>query len=179
MTNHKRSTQAVAEANKERIIELRTTHPEMTLEAIGQQVSLTKERVRQVLVKAELTTLSTGRMTTKMKPIEPCVQCGSFEKIFVTKHSIFCSPTCRRVAAQDRWQQWHKDNPDRSTTYACTYCGKLKTIRTTLYERQVKHHKNLFCSHACSLSAQWNDKNSALSISKQSHIQSDVLDSTT
>lgn len=33
--SHKRPTQAIAEANKERIIELRTTYPEMTLEAIG------------------------------------------------------------------------------------------------------------------------------------------------
>ena len=179
MINHKRSTQAVAQSNKERIIELRTTYPEMTLKAIGQQVSLTKERVRQVLVKAELTTLSTGRMTTKLKPIEPCVQCGSLEKTFVTKHSTFCSPTCRRVAAQDRWQQWHKDNPDRLTTFNCAYCGKRKTIRTTLYERQVKVHKNIFCSHSCSVSSQWDDKHSALSISRQSHIQSDVLDFTT
>ena len=179
MTNHKRPTQAIAEANKEHIIALRTAYPEMTLEAIGQQVSLTKERVRQVLVKAELTTLSTGRMTTKIKPMEPCAQCGSLEKTFVTKHSIFCSPTCRRVGAQDRWQQWWKDNPDRMTTFDCTYCGQSKTMRTALYERQVKVNKNLFCSHPCSISSQWRDKNSALSIRRQEHVQLDALDSTT
>lgn len=109
---------------------------------------------------------------------EPGVQCGSFEKTFVTKHSVFCSPICRRIAGQGRWQQWYKDNPDRSTTFSCNYCGELKTMRTTLYERQIKVHKNTFCSHACSLSAQWNDKNSALSISRQVHTQVNTLDST-
>jgi hypothetical protein len=164
--------------NRERIVELRQAHPEMTLEAIGQQVSLSKERVRQVLVKAEMTTLSTGRVSTKRKPIQPCTQCGSLEKTFITKHSMFCSPKCLYIAQQYNWKQWHNDNPDRNTTYTCTYCGKLKTIRTTLYKRQVKQHKNLFCSHACSLSAQWKDKNSALSISRQSNTQLDGLDLT-
>ena len=164
--------------NRERIVELRQAHPEMTLEAIGQQVSLSKERVRQVLVKAEMTTLSTGRVSTKRKPIQPCTQCGSLEKTFITKHSMFCSPKCLYIAQQYNWKQWHNDNPDRNTTYTCTYCGKLKTIRTTLYKRQVKQHKNLFCSHACSLSAQWKDKNSALSISRQNNTKPDGLDLT-
>jgi hypothetical protein len=164
--------------NRERILELRQEHPEMTLEAIGQQVSLSKERVRQVLVKAEMTTLSTGRVSTKRKPIQPCTQCGSLEKTFITKHSMFCSPKCLYIAQQYNWKQWHNDNPDRNTTYTCTYCGKLKTIRTTLYKRQVKQHKNLFCSHACSLSAQWKDKNSALSISRQNNTKPDGLDLT-
>ena len=146
--------------NRERIVELRQAHPEMTLEAIGQQVSLSKERVRQVLVKAEMPTLS------------------SLEKTFITKHSMFCSPKCLYIANQHHWTQWHNDNPDRNTTYTCTYCGKLKTIRTTLYKRQVKQHKNLFCSHACSLSAQWKDKNSALSISRQNNTKPDGLDLT-
>jgi len=164
--------------NQERIIELRQAHPEMTLEAIGQQVALSKERVRQVLVQAEMPTLSTGQKTTKPKPIQPCIQCGSLEKTFITKHSMFCSPTCKHIANQYNWKQWHKDNPDRSTTYICTYCGESKTIRTTLYERQVKHHKNLFCSHACALSSQWNDKNSALSIRRKNNTQPGDLDLT-
>ena len=166
--NFNHSTQSAAQSNKERIIELRTTHPEMTLETIGQQVSLTKERVRQVLVKAELPTLSTGHITTKAKPIEPCAQCGSLEKTFNTKHSMFCSPKCVYLSRQHKWTQWHKNNPDRRTTFDCTYCGKSKTMRTTLYERQVKAHNNIFCSHSCSLLAQWNDKNSLLSITRRS-----------
>ena len=165
--SHKRSTQEVAQSNKERIIELRTIHPEMTLEAIGQQVSLTKERVRQVLVKAELPTLSTGQLTTKPKPIEPCAQCGNLERIFSTKHAIFCSPKCLSIGKQQQWIKWRKNNPDRRTTFNCTYCGKSKTMRTTLYKRQVKFHKNVFCSHSCSLLFQWNDKNSLLSISRK------------
>ena len=91
--------------NKERIIELRTAHPEMTLKAIGQHVSLSKERVRQVLVKEGLSTLATGQMTTKAKPVEPCIHCGSLEKTFNTKHSVFCSPECVYLAGQHRWKQ--------------------------------------------------------------------------
>jgi len=179
MINHKRSTQAVSQANKERIIELRTAHPEMTLKTIGQQVSLTKERVRQVLVKAELPTLSTGRTTTKAKPIQPCKQCGNIDKQFKGKHAMYCSTECKAIGVAQEWVQWRANHPDRWTTYQCTHCGTFKTIRTTLYKRQVKIYKNLFCSHTCSLSSQWDDKNSALSINRRVHIELDGLDSTT
>ena len=73
MIKHKRSTQAVVQANKERIIQLRITHPEMTLKAIGDEVALTKERVRQILVKEGLPTISIGQVTTRSKPIIPCL----------------------------------------------------------------------------------------------------------
>lgn len=145
--------------NKEQVTELRKAYPEMTLESIGQRVSLTKERVRQILVEAELPTLSKGRITTKIKASEPCEYCGNLEKTFKKKHSKFCSRRCMTLAREHQWTQWRKDHPDRQTTYNCEYCGKAKTIRTTLYKRQDLIGKH-FCSHACAIAGQWADKES-------------------
>lgn len=151
--------------NRDRIIELRTKHPEMTLEELGNAVSLSKERVRQILVKAELPTISSKMspaFTTKAKPIQPCLICGNTNKQRADKHAKYCSNECVSKARTEYWKQFHLENPDRRTTYACVYCGKTKTIRTGIYERQVREYEKLYCSHHCSLKAQWADKNSTM-----------------
>ena len=128
MNRNKRSKR-----NKEHIIELRTLHPEMTLEAIGNMVSLSKERIRQVLVKEGLTTLSTGRTTTKPRPAQPCKQCGNMDKQFKSKHATYCSTECMTIGIATSWIGWRERHPDRWTTYQCAHCGKDKTVRTTYY----------------------------------------------
>ena len=151
--------------NKERIIELRHQHPEMTLEEIGNEVSLTKERVRQVLTKENLSTKSSKlspNFSTVAKPIQPCINCGSLEKNFISKHTAYCGNDCVAEARDRQWKQFHQDHPDRRTTYQCEYCGTDKTIRTGIYERQIRTFNKLYCSHACSIKAQWDNKNSAL-----------------
>ena len=163
MTNYKRPTQIIAQSNKERIIELRTIHPEMTLEAIGVEVALTKERVRQILAKEGLPTLSTGRTTTRSKPIKPCPQCGSFDKNFKTKHSLYCGNVCRQKGKKEAWIRWRNNHPERWTTFQCDYCGKEKTLRTSQYKRNSEVHKNMYCSRSCNITAQWANANSKMS----------------
>ena len=50
MENNKRSNE-YALIRKAQIIQLKEDHPELTLDEIGYQVGLTKERVRQILQK--------------------------------------------------------------------------------------------------------------------------------
>ena len=151
-----------AERNKEIVKFLRTTYPNMTLEAIGEEVSLTKERVRQILAKAELPTVSNGRATTKARPLEPCRMCGTPNKQRVTKHAKYCSKECQKRGITERAKQWRKDHPEKWTTYQCDYCGIDVTIRTFLYARQSKTYKKHFCSHYCNMKNQWGDKNSSM-----------------
>ena len=149
--------------NREQIIELRTQHPEMTLEAIGNLVSLTKERVRQILIKEGLTTLSTGHATTAARPAQPCKQCGNIDKQFKAKHAIYCSTECKMQGFAKTWVRWREKHPDRWTTYQCAHCGKDKTVRTTYYKRQQKKYQNQYCSPYCNMASQWADKESNMS----------------
>jgi len=148
--------------NRERIVELRQLHPDMTLETIGSEVGVSKERVRQILAKENLPTVSTGHSSTKEKEKAPCKECGTLDKTFQTKQSLYCSKECVRIARSKYWIRFHKENPDRRTTYQCSYCGTSKTLRTGIYERQVRNFKNLYCSHSCSIKAQWDDKHSLI-----------------
>ena len=151
--------------NRDRVIELRNQHPEMTLQELGAEVSLSKERVRQILSKAELPTISSKMsptFTTKAKPIQPCLICGNVNKQRVGKHAKYCSNECAVEARTKYWKQFHLDNPDRRTTYVCVYCGKHKTVRTGIYERQVREYDKLYCSHYCSIKAQWADNTSTM-----------------
>ena len=151
--------------NRDRVIDLRHRYPEMTLKELGEEVSLSKERIRQILAKAELPTISSkmsAAFTTKAKPIQPCLICGNAEKQRVSKHAKYCSNECVAEARVKYWKQFHLDNPERRTTYKCAYCGKDKTIRTGIYKRQVREYEKLYCSHYCSLKAQWADKTSTM-----------------
>lgn len=151
-----------AASNRERIRELRQLYPKMTLLAIGNELGISKERVRQILVEENLPTVSVGQSTTKAKEIQPCIECGNLNKEFNYKHSTYCSQECVNKVRNRYWEQFHKDNPNRRTTFQCSYCGKDKTIRTTLYKQQLDRFKNLYCSHSCSTKAQWDDENSAM-----------------
>ena len=162
MIKHKRSTQAVVQANKERIIQLRITHPEMTLKAIGDEVALTKERVRQILVKEGLSTISIGQVTTRSKPIIPCLHCGSTDKKFKIKHSLYCDKVCEEKGKKETWVQWRNNHPERWTTFRCYYCNKEKILKTSQYKKASKKNKNMYCSHSCNLNAQWANENSKM-----------------
>ena len=146
--------------NRERVIELRTANPEMTLEAIGELLHITKERVRQILVKEQLPTVALGQSTTKIKEALPCMECGETNKEFNTKHSLYCSIKCVKSARNKKWIQWREDHPDRLTTYQCAHCGQDKVVRTSIYNRQIRTFDNLYCSHSCSIKAQWSNKDS-------------------
>ena len=149
--------------NRERIVELRQLHPEMTLKEIGNEVSLTKERVRQILVKEKLTTLSIGGHTTKPKFIKSCKQCGSMDKQFKTRHSRYCSTECMKIGITKSWVGWRARHPDRWTTFQCAHCGKDKTVRTTYYQRQKRTYQSQYCSSYCNMASQWADVNSLMS----------------
>jgi len=61
--------------SRTKVVELRTHHPHMTLIEIGEEVGVTRERVRQILVSENLETRSTARIPI---PMPPCRRCGNF-----------------------------------------------------------------------------------------------------
>jgi len=72
-----------------RVVELRTHHPHMTLREIGEELGITRERVRQILTSENLETRSTARIPI---PMPPCRRCGNFVPY---RKRIFCSSICQ------------------------------------------------------------------------------------
>ena len=66
---------------RQTVIDLRTTHPDWTLEQIGKMVERTRERVRQILVSEGLEQRSTkavySRLPAHLKKGKPCKKCGT------------------------------------------------------------------------------------------------------
>ena len=121
----------------QKICLLRIEHPDMTLEAIGKKVGVTRERVRQLLKREGLPTVSTNGHTTSYRvPRGKCVTCG--DQIGLDKHisSRYCSRECI---------------PTKGSAICfitCYRCGKVKS-------RPKKEAENTYCSHSCAQKAFW------------------------
>jgi len=122
--------------NRERIVELRQLHPEMTLKEIGNEVSLTKERVRQILVKEKLTTLSIGGHTTKPKLIKSCKQCGSMDKQFKTRHSRYCSTEC--IVRTTYYQRQKRTYQSQYCSSYCNMASQWADVNSLMSNRKYK-----------------------------------------
>ena len=116
------------------IIDFRLEHPELTLEAIGKEFDLTRERIRQILKEAEVETKSSTFIQREEERliVPDCIRCG---KPVSKKRLQFCSMECRY--------------PLGSTTFACAFCGIEKTIRTTTYIERTSRYLKLHCSRTC------------------------------
>jgi len=117
--------------NKQKIFTFREEHPEWTLDAIGKEVGVTRERVRQILKKRGLPTKA--RKTSKL-----CAVCS----IRVAYSRKFCSPECRRK--------------NSSITFKCSFCNVDVTWSKAIFNAQKRRgYKNIHCSRECSIRHIW------------------------
>lgn len=121
------------------IIQSRIDHPEYTLGTIGLLYGITRERVRQILKRANVCTQSSRYRTLRI-----CKRCNKsyvFTKQSGVATRIFCSSICR----------------SSMVTLECTFCHKNFMRSRSLYQAhntlQAKYPKyttlNVFCSRSC------------------------------
>ena len=115
--------------SRTRVVELRTHHPHMTLIEIGDEVGVTRERVRQILVSENLETRSTARIPI---PMPPCRRCGNPVPY---RKRIFCSAICQR--------------PTGRTIVNCNYCGKEISLMTSTYKTRHARAAHIHRSRTC------------------------------
>ena len=119
-----------AERRRTQIIKMKTADPDMTLESIGREVGVSRERVRQVLSKE-------GIKTSKDDPT--CADCGVILRPSVIKP--YTDPkTNKRYCKSCR-------NTMVFGIYQCHTCGKeVKRRKKQIRNRQQKH---VFCNKTC------------------------------
>lgn len=136
------------------VIELRKANPDWTLNQIGLEVDRTRERVRQILVKAGIESRSAkavyARQPIHLKLGQPCKQCGTPVPYVIQtvkgqprsgSYPVYCSQICR----SDYYRV------DR----ACAYCKKIVTLRKSDAIRDLERNKALYCSHSCRSKEYW------------------------
>ena len=127
-----------------RVIELRKENPDMTLKAIGEKVGVTRERVRQILKREGLPTVSTNGHTTSYRvPRGKCVTCGN--EIGLDRHisAKYCSRECTQTKRQ------------AISFITCYRCGKVKSRPKNEAKQRAKKNKPTYCSRSCSSKAFW------------------------
>jgi hypothetical protein len=115
--------------SRDRVISLRKSNPDMTLIEIGNEIGITKERVRQILASEHLETRSTNRIPA---PMPLCKQCGMPVPY---RKRIFCSAICHRPASR--------------VTVNCHYCGKEMSLMASVYKSRSDSSKYIHCSRTC------------------------------
>ena len=111
------------------VIYLRKNFPELTLRGIGEKVGLTRERVRQILIIANLNTKSLARIHTSLPT---CIAC---DKTLSNRRLKFCSSKCQ--------------HPNGQTTFQCSDCGIFKTVMTSVYKARIAKNAKIYCSQIC------------------------------
>ena len=148
---------------RDAVIQLRLTQPELTLKEIGEKVSLTRERVRQLLKMSGMETRSAKaahqRRPEHLRFGDPCRRCGepvpwkrnkkykaANGRYYSTGgYALFCSKECRSAP---------------QTALICEYCGNEYTLPSKLYARRLKFiaegkYKSTYCSYSCKSLAYW------------------------
>ena len=115
--------------NREKIINYRKNYPEMTLEAIGNEIGVSKQRVAQVLIEANIETRSLNKIP---KELPLCKRCG---KTVSTQRRIYCSNDCRY--------------PEGKKVINCYYCKKEVILFNSQYKSRITKYTHLHCSRVC------------------------------
>jgi len=147
--------QAQFNRSRKRICFIRHHHPEMTLQQIGDLVSLTRERVRQILVSENLETRSTKQIESINRPNYFCRVCKN-EIINNTKSKRFYCDVCIHNGAGKIDKGLRRRRVLRIDV-PCDYCQILVTILETAYKRR-QQYKNFYCSRSCRSKNLWANK---------------------
>jgi len=117
--------------NKQSVFTLRENYPEWTLDAIGKEIGVTRERVRQILKKRGLPTKA--KRTPKL-----CAVCS----IRIETSRKFCSTECRKKNSR--------------ITFLCSFCGLSVEWPKSVYNAQKRRgYRNIHCSRECSIRHIW------------------------
>jgi len=114
---------------RDKVIELRKHHPEMTLQAIGTELGISRERVRQILTSENIETRSLGRIPV---PMPLCKNCNNPVPL---RKRIYCSPECQR--------------PNGKTTTHCHFCNKEIVLMSAQYRARSSRATHIHCSREC------------------------------
>ena len=114
---------------QQRAIAYRKAFPDMTLKEIGDAVGYTRERIRQILAKENLSTRSRGR-TPKPKPL-----CQGCSEPVPRRRMLYCSAECR--------------NPNGKTTFTCANCNTNVTVMTSVYKSRLSKSSKIYCGRTC------------------------------
>lgn len=122
--------------NYDKVIKLRKEHSDWSCAFIGREVSITRERVRQILKQAGLKT----------------------KEIFIPKQHI--CPSCNKVTNNSNVycsKECHDEHKYESCI--CTGCGiKFKRFRREVTRRKKQANKEfkIYCTRVCFLKNGWN-----------------------
>lgn len=122
----------MATTTRERIVTLRDNHPNLPAVRIAEFLSVSRERVRQIL-KAE-------GLPTRVRPdYGECKVCGGELE---SGRKAYCSVSCRSA--------------DCRVSFNCDYCGHSKEILQSVYSAQKKRgYKYMYCSISCRNFGKW------------------------
>lgn len=109
---------------KDRILELRQQDPELKAVKMSEQLGITKEAIRQNLVKL-------GQPTNFWKPPPTCVDCGKPNSSHLAKRCRSCFSKAHYIA------------------FTCNECGKVQEFTLSRVRTLKKRNKHHFCSHHC------------------------------
>lgn len=115
--------------SRDRVIEFRQKHPNMTLSEIGIEIGISKQRVSQILASEKLETRSLQNIPL---PMPLCKRCGTPVPY---RKRIYCSPQCQR--------------PTGRTTTNCYRCNKEITLMTSVYKSRQERASRVHCSRKC------------------------------
>lgn len=115
--------------SRDKAIELRKHHPEMTLQEIGTELGISRERVRQILASEKLPTHAIGRPTV---PMPNCAYCGTS---LPNRRRKFCGPECQY--------------PNGTSKIPCHFCGKEIILMTSQYKVRTSNANHMHCSRIC------------------------------
>lgn len=118
---------------RERIVTLRSNHPTLPAVRIAELLSVSRERVRQIL--------KTEGLPTRVRPYYgSCVVCGNDLE---SGRKAYCSTACRSI--------------DCRVSFRCDYCGQPKEVLQSVYNAQKRRgYKFMYCSIQCRNFGKWN-----------------------
>ena len=130
------------ERNNE-LVARRQNNPGITLEKLGKEFDITKERVRQLLLRETKRRTLSGEAHFPPKPkaslVEHfCIQCNASITLRRWSNQGICAG-CRHI--------------NTHTLVACYYCGN----EVERQNRHIERSRRSFCSHSCSSRDYWRE----------------------
>ena len=114
---------------------LRSNHPDIPAVEIAELLSISRERVRQILKTEDLPT----RIKSEPVYYGECKVCGGG---LLIGRKTYCSVECRSI--------------DCRVSFRCDYCGQTKEILQSIYEVQKRRgYKYMYGSVSCRNYGRW------------------------